>query len=61
MPILSIIDEQRCALEKIEALAHLGLAEPEKAGETLAAVLGVVEEAQEIVGNVVKGMPVYGS
>jgi hypothetical protein len=43
VPILTIIDEQRCALEKVEALAQLGLAEPDKARDALVAVLGVVE------------------
>lgn len=52
MPILTIIDEQRCALEKIEALAQLGLAEPEKARDALVAVLGVVREVQDAVGAI---------
>lgn len=49
MPILTIIDEQRCALEKIEALAQLGLAEPEMARDVLVAALTVLKEVQETV------------
>lgn len=50
MSALSIIDEQRCALGKGEALAQLGLAEPEKAREVLVAALGVVEECGRLLG-----------
>jgi len=51
MPILTIIDEQRCALDKVEALAQLGLAEPERARDALVAVLGVVEGVRKTVAD----------
>lgn len=55
MPILTIIDEQRCALDKVEALAQLGLAEPEHAQLVLASVLQAVTEARNTVRGVLGG------
>lgn len=57
----AINDERCCALEKVEVLAQLGLADPEKARDALVAVLGVVEGVREVAKEAVKGMSVYGS
>lgn len=52
MPALTIIDEQRCALEKIEALAQLGLADHEQAADALAAILITTVALHETISGI---------
>jgi len=54
MPIITIIDEQRAALEKVEALAKLGAAEPDTAADALAAILIVVSRANAVVHDILR-------
>lgn len=56
MPVITIIDEQRAALEKVEALARLALAAPEDAAQALAAIAAVVADAKAVVIGIADGL-----
>lgn len=58
MPMITIIDEQRCALEQIRQLAHLGVADPARAQEALASVLFVIGRTTETIESALTAVSV---
>lgn len=54
MPVITIIDEQRAAIDKVGELAQLGLAAPETAVHALAAIAAVVADTKDAVQAIVR-------